>query len=107
MFEQTYEFPIYPKVAKVPIPVGEILEVFEGITYLKEDPAPILGALGVLKNGVRIFGVGSPCGLLPNAQAMVDRQYMWMLWNPKDTRLTLVEGMLLPPGSIISTLVLL
>lgn len=60
--ELTYEIPINPKVANVPIPVGEILEVFEEITYLKEDPAPVLGALGVLKNGVRIFGVGSPCG---------------------------------------------
>ena len=49
-------------MAKTPIPVGEKQEVFEGITYLKEDPKPILGALGVLKNGVRIFGVGSPCG---------------------------------------------
>ena len=49
-------------MAKTPIPVGEKQEVFEGITYLKEDPKPILSALGVLKNGVRIFGVGSPCG---------------------------------------------
>ena len=60
--DTTYEIPINPKVANVPIPVGEILTVYNGITYLKEDPAPILGALGVLINGVRIFGVGSPCG---------------------------------------------
>ena len=26
-----------PKVAKTPIPVGEKQEVFESITYLKED----------------------------------------------------------------------
>ena len=51
-----------PRVAKLHIPVGEKQEVFENITYLKEDPKPILGVMGVLKNGVNIFGVGSPCG---------------------------------------------
>lgn len=30
--------------------------------YLKEDPKPVLGVMGVLLNGVNIFGVGSPCG---------------------------------------------
>ena len=49
-------------MAKETIPVGEKLTVFENITYLKEDPAPLFGALGVLTNGVNIFGVGSPCG---------------------------------------------
>ena len=60
--EVTYLIPRNPKVANTPIPVGERLEVYNGITYLKEDPPPALGALGVLLNGVRIFGVGSPCG---------------------------------------------
>jgi hypothetical protein len=60
--EKTFSIPINPKMATTPIPVGEIQEVFEGITYLKEDPQPMLGVLGVLKNGVNIFGVGSPCG---------------------------------------------
>lgn len=62
VFERTYKIPTTPKQAKVPIPVGEKQEVYEGITYLKEDPQPILGALGILLNGVNIFGVGSPCG---------------------------------------------
>ena len=38
------------------------MQVYDSITYLKEDPKPILGAMGVLTNGVNIFGVGSPCG---------------------------------------------
>ena len=62
VFENTYRIPLNPKMAKTPIPVGEKQEVYEGITYLKEDPQPMLGALGILKSGVNIFGVGSPCG---------------------------------------------
>lgn len=62
VFKSTYKIPLVTKMAKEPIPVGEKLTVFEGITYLKEDPKPILGVLGVLTNGVNIFGVGSPCG---------------------------------------------
>ena len=58
VFETIYSIPLSPKIAKTPIPVREKQEVFEGITYLKEDPQPILGALGILKNGVCIFGVG-------------------------------------------------
>ena len=46
----------------MPIPVGEKLKVYENITYLTEDPKPVLGVMGVLKNGVTVFGVGSPCG---------------------------------------------
>ena len=61
-FQKTYKIPLYPKKASTPIPVGEKLTVFEDITYLKEDPAPILGVMGVLINGVNVFGVGSPCG---------------------------------------------
>ena len=60
--DTTFQIPLYPKYAKVPIPVGEVESVFEDITYLKTDPAPIFGSLGVLKNGVKVFGVGSPCG---------------------------------------------
>ena len=39
------------------------------------DPAPILGSLGVLINGVSVFGVGSPCGFsskCPNQGAPTD-----------------------------------
>jgi hypothetical protein len=58
----TFKIPMTPRKAKMPVPVGEKLTVFENITYLKETPNPILGAMGVLKNGVKVFGVGSPCG---------------------------------------------
>lgn len=57
-----YEIPLTPTFASTPIPVGSILKVFADVTYLKEDPAPIFGSLGVFENGVFIFGVGSPCG---------------------------------------------
>ena len=57
-----FKIPLKPKRAKEPIPVGEKDSVYDGITYLKENPKPIMGALGVLLNGVKIFGVGSPCG---------------------------------------------
>ena len=60
--KKTYKIPLNPRVAKVHIPVGEKLEVYDDILYLKEDPKPILGEMGVLKNGVNVFGVGSPCG---------------------------------------------
>ena len=56
------KIPKTPKYAKISIPVGEELEDFDGITYLKEDPKPIFGSIGVLQNGVVVFGVGSPCG---------------------------------------------
>ena len=58
----TYKLPRNPTYAPTPIPVGEELEQFNNIRYLKENPSPILGAVGVLKSGVVIFGVGSPCG---------------------------------------------
>ena len=60
--EQQYTFPLVPKLAPTPIPAGEPYGRYEGILYLKEDPAPIFGPLGVLTNGVKVFGVGSPCG---------------------------------------------
>ena len=60
----TYKIPLVPTYATSgsTIPVGEALRRYSNILYLKEDPAPVLGALGVLVNGVNIFGVGSPCG---------------------------------------------
>ena len=60
----TYKIPMHPKLPTVAssIPVGEWLGYYDGILYLKEDPPPILGALGILTNGVNLFGVGSPCG---------------------------------------------
>ena len=62
--EITYKIPLHPKLptAVKTIPVGEGLKVWNNILYLKEDPAPIFGAMGVLLSGVNIFGVGSPCG---------------------------------------------
>lgn len=62
IFEKTYKIPITQKFAKKPIPVAVADVRYENILYLKEDPAPILGAMGILKNGVNVFGVGSPCG---------------------------------------------
>lgn len=57
-----FKIPLYPKYALTPIPVGEEASEYEGITYLKPDPVPIFGSLGVLVNGVEVYGVGSPCG---------------------------------------------
>ena len=60
----TFKLPLTPKNAKehIPWPVVEPYGRFEGILYLKEDPPPIFGAMGVLRSGVMVFGVGSPCG---------------------------------------------
>lgn len=57
-----FRIPLNQTLAKEPVPVGEAYERYDGILYLKEDPAPIMGAMGVLKSGVMVFGVGSPCG---------------------------------------------
>ena len=46
----------------MPIPVAETAQIFNGTRYLSEDPSPILSALGVMINGVNLYGVGSPCG---------------------------------------------
>ena len=64
MIEVTYKIPLHPTTptAAESIPVGEALGSYEGILYLREDPRPIFGSLGVLLNGVNIYGVGSPCG---------------------------------------------
>ena len=60
--EMTYQFLLQPRYAKVPISMGEPDEVFESILYLKPDPAPILGQIGVFTNGVNVYGPASPCG---------------------------------------------
>lgn len=60
--EQKFTFPLVPKIAPTPIPAGEPYARYDGILYLKEDPSPIMGPLGVLTSGVKVFGVGSPCG---------------------------------------------
>ena len=64
MVEVTYKIPLQPKrpTNATSIPVGEALQSYQGTLYLKEDPPPIFGSLGVLINGVNIYGVGSPCG---------------------------------------------
>ena len=61
--EVTYKIPLHPTrpTTTDSIPVGEPLESYNGILYLKEDPQPILGRLGVLLNGVNIYGVAIPC----------------------------------------------
>ena len=58
----TYTIPMRPKFSPTPVPVGEELSRFDNILYLKEYPAPIFGAIGVLLNGVVVYGRGSPCG---------------------------------------------
>ena len=75
VFNKMYKIPLEPVLAKEPIPLGEKDSVYNGITYLKEDPRPIFGAIGVLINGVEVFGVGSPCGFsssCPDAGAPTD-----------------------------------
>lgn len=42
-FMTTYRIPLVPKEAGVPIPLAEKLEVYGNITYLKENPKPLLG----------------------------------------------------------------
>ncbi len=61
-FYNMYHIPLHPRKANGTISVGEKLSVYNDITYLKEDPKPIMGVMGVLLNGVNVFGVGSPCG---------------------------------------------
>lgn len=58
----TYKLPLNPKFAKIPIPVAQTAGMYNSIRYLSNNPTPILGALGVMVNGVNLFGVGSPCG---------------------------------------------
>ena len=62
IFDTKYCMRLVPRFASTPIPVGEALQEFDGITYLREDPMPIFGSIGVYDNGVFIFGVGAPCG---------------------------------------------
>lgn len=57
-----YSIPHTPAFARVPIPTGERIELYNNIHYLREDPPPILGAIGVLENGIVVYGVGAPCG---------------------------------------------
>ena len=57
-----FQIPHTPRFAKVPIPTGERIGERFNVHYLKTDPPPIFGAIGVLVNGVVVYGVGSPCG---------------------------------------------
>ena len=63
--DKIFKIPLKPVFAKVPIPLGEKDSVYENVTYLKTDPRPIFGAIGVLVNGVEVYGVGSPCISVP------------------------------------------
>lgn len=81
MVEVTYKIPLHPTRPTTAdnIPVGKALQSHNGILYLKEDPRPIFGSLGVLINGVNIFGVGSPCGFgspCPDAGTGAPSQYV-------------------------------
>lgn len=60
--DKTFQIPLQPRLAQTPIPVGEVHSEYSGITYLKPEPRPVFGAIGVLMNGVEVFGFGSPCG---------------------------------------------
>ena len=60
--EVTYRIPLQPKLAKVDIPTAKTAQIYNNVRYLAEDPSPIMSALGVLVNGVNLYGVGSPCG---------------------------------------------
>eukprot|EP00730_Choanoeca_flexa_P020155 TRINITY_DN9854_c0_g1_i1.p1 TRINITY_DN9854_c0_g1~~TRINITY_DN9854_c0_g1_i1.p1 ORF type:complete len:362 (+),score=18.64 TRINITY_DN9854_c0_g1_i1:423-1508(+) len=51
-----------PVFAARPISVGKELEKYDGIMYLVDDGTAQAGRLGILKNGVEIFGRYSPCG---------------------------------------------
>ena len=62
MLETTYRIPLVPTAPRMSVPVGQVHSVYQNITYLQEDPAPILGPIGVMVSGVNIYGVGSPCG---------------------------------------------
>ena len=79
--EKTYKIPLHPTRPTIAdsIPVGEALQSYNGILYLKEDPEPIFGSLGVMLNGVNLFGVGSPCGFsssCPEDDSQAPSQYV-------------------------------
>ena len=57
-----YLIPHSPSFSKTPIPTGERIGVYQGIHYLSANPAPILGAIGVLVNGVVVYGPSAVCG---------------------------------------------
>ena len=57
-----YTIPKTPRYANVPIPTGQRIRVYAGVHYLSANPAPILGAIGVLLNGVLAYGPAAICG---------------------------------------------
>ena len=57
-----YSLPHTPRYASVPIPTGQRIGVYAGVHYLSDNPAPILGAIGVLVNGVVVYGPSAVCG---------------------------------------------
>ena len=63
MVSVTVTVPLKPAFALIPIPVGELQSVYLNVTYLKDNPAPALGKLGVFVSGVFIYGPASPCGV--------------------------------------------
>ena len=63
MVTVTVSIPLKPAFALIPIPVGELQSVYLNVTYLKDNPVPALGKLGVFVSGVFIYGPASPCGV--------------------------------------------
>lgn len=90
-----FKIPLKPKRAKEPIPVGEKDSVYNGITYLKENPKPIMGALGVLLNGSRYSELVLHVDSAPSVpiKTPMPLQSMWMqLWQ-RGIQQTSVEAM--------------
>lgn len=71
VFEITYRIPLVPTEPLAPVPVAQFHSVYDNITYLSEDPVPILGAIGVTVSGLNIFGAASPCGINSNCSDQV------------------------------------
>ena len=44
--------------------------MYNNYRYLAEDPSPLMSALGVLVNGVNLYGVGSPRGFSAHVLAL-------------------------------------
>ena len=59
--ETTYRIPLTPVTPLRPVPVGQVHSVYQNITFLRDDPPPILGPIGVFRSGVNVYGVGAPC----------------------------------------------
>lgn len=67
-FPTTYKIPRYPKDASIPIPLATKLGVYDNITYLKEDPQPMLGN-----------AIVTQCD---SSDVIIKKRYVWMfVWE--------------------------